>query len=326
MRYILSETTDPYFNIATEEFILRNIDDDVFYLYRNAPSIIIGKNQNTLSEINYDYIVAHDIPVVRRQSGGGAVFHDLGNLNFCFITKYSTKTDVSFESFTLPILEVLRDLGIDAQFTGRNDLSIDGKKISGNAQFHFKNRILHHGTLLFSSNITDLSAALKVKPYKLKKKGIKSVGSRVTNISSHLVAPLTIEQFIQHITDHMKDSERIQDKYTLSTADQAKIAKLVHDKYGTWDWNYGKSPKFSIEKVLSFSGGNIEYHLDVTKCIISSLKIYGDFFGKKDPAEIELALIGVPHQKESIEQALHNISIQEYFAKITLTEFIEGLF
>ena len=190
MLYIYNKNTNPYFNLAAEEYVLKEFQEECFMLWRNEPSIIVGKNQNTLAEINLDYVRQHKIPVVRRLSGGGAVFHDLGNLNFTFIVNEDVSSFSDFKRFTQPIIDVLRKLSVNAEFSGRNDITIDGKKISGNAQYYYKNRILHHGTLLFSSSITDLSAALKVRPVKFEDKGVKSVSKRVTNISEHLKEPL----------------------------------------------------------------------------------------------------------------------------------------
>jgi len=222
MRYIISDTIDPYFNIATEEYLLKNIHEDIFYLYRNAPSIIVGKNQNTISEINYDYVTKHKIPVVRRLSGGGAVFHDLGNLNYCFIADKHNILDASFQSFTHPIINALGELGVNAEFSGRNDITIDGLKCSGNAQYNYKNRILHHGTLLFASNIEDLSKALKVKEAKISGRGIKSYSSRVTNISSHLKHPMSIENFEEFIFSAVVEGHENQ-VYNLTSSDRAGI-------------------------------------------------------------------------------------------------------
>jgi len=178
--------TDPYFNLAAEEYALKNFKADCFMLWRNEPSIIVGKHQNTLAEINLDYVKKRNIKVGRRLSGGGAVFHDLGNLNFTFISTGAQENRlVDFRRFTMPILEVLQNLGIEAVFEGRNDLTIHGRKFSGNAEHVWKNRILHHGTLLFSSVLTDLSEALKVDPLKFRDKAVKSIRSRVTNISKH---------------------------------------------------------------------------------------------------------------------------------------------
>lgn len=326
MLYIYNKNTNPYFNLAAEEYVLKEFQEECFMLWRNEPSIIIGKNQNTLAEINLDYVRQHKIPVVRRLSGGGAVFHDLGNLNFTFIVNEDVSSFSDFRRFTQPIIDVLRKLSINAEFSGRNDITIDGKKISGNAQYYYKNRILHHGTLLFSSSITDLSAALKVRPVKFEDKGVKSVSKRVTNISEHLKEPITIEQFIDLIMNHIREQTGGREMYEFTQEDIKKIEKLVKEKYSTWEWNFGTSPDYSFKNEKKFTGGTVEVNLNVEKGIIKDIKIYGDFFGKYDVSEIENLLKGVKHSEEEIKKVLSNIDINDYFANITVDNLIEVMF
>lgn len=326
MLYIYNKNTNPYFNLAAEEYVLKKFQEECFMLWRNEPSIIIGKNQNTLAEINLDYVRQHKIPVVRRLSGGGAVFHDLGNLNFTFIVNEDVSSFSDFRRFTQPIIDVLRKLSINAEFSGRNDITIDGKKISGNAQYYYKNRILHHGTLLFSSSITDLSAALKVRPVKFEDKGVKSVSKRVTNISEHLKEPITIEQFIDLIMNHIREQTRGSEMYEFTQEDIEKIEKLVREKYSTWEWNFGTSPDYKFKNEKKFAGGTVEVNLNVEKGIIKDIKIYGDFFGKYDVSEVENLLKGVKHSEEEIRKVLSNIGMNDYFANITVDNLIEVMF
>ncbi|ABY91551.1 lipoate--protein ligase [Thermoanaerobacter sp. X514] len=326
MLYIYNKNTNPYFNLAAEEYVLKEFQEECFMLWRNEPSIIVGKNQNTLAEINLDYVRQHKIPVVRRLSGGGAVFHDLGNLNFTFIVNEDVSSFSDFKRFTQPIIDVLRKLSVNAEFSGRNDITIDGKKISGNAQYYYKNRILHHGTLLFSSSITDLSAALKVRPVKFEDKGVKSVSKRVTNISEHLKEPITIEQFIDLIMNHIREQTGGREMYEFTQEDIKKIEKLVKEKYSTWEWNFGTSPDYSFKNEKKFTGGTVEVNLNVEKGIIKDIKIYGDFFGKYDVSEIENLLKGVKHSEEEIKKVLSNIDINDYFANITVDNLIEVMF
>ncbi|EGD51162.1 lipoate--protein ligase [Thermoanaerobacter thermohydrosulfuricus] len=326
MLYIYNKNTNPYFNLAAEEYVLKEFQEECFMLWRNEPSIIVGKNQNTLAEINLDYVRQHKIPVVRRLSGGGAVFHDLGNLNFTFIVNEDVSSFSDFKRFTQPIIDVLRKLSVNAEFSGRNDITIDGKKISGNAQYYYKNRILHHGTLLFSSSITDLSAALKVRPVKFEDKGVKSVSKRVTNISEHLKEPITIEQFIDLIMNHIREQTGGSEMYEFTQEDIKKIEKLVKEKYSTWEWNFGTSPDYSFKNEKKFTGGTVEVNLNVEKGIIKDIKIYGDFFGKYDVSEVENLLKGVKHSEEEIRKVLSNIDMNDYFANITVDNLIEVMF
>ncbi|KHO61320.1 lipoate--protein ligase [Thermoanaerobacter sp. YS13] len=326
MLYIYNKNTNPYFNLAAEEYVLKEFQEECFMLWRNEPSIIVGKNQNTLAEINLDYVRQHKIPVVRRLSGGGAVFHDLGNLNFTFIVNEDVSSFSDFKRFTQPIIDVLRKLSVNAEFSGRNDITIDGKKISGNAQYYYKTRILHHGTLLFSSSITDLSAALKVRPVKFEDKGVKSVSKRVTNISEHLKEPFTIEQFIDLIMNHIREQTAESEMYEFTSEDIQKIEKLVREKYSTWEWNFGTSPDYSFKNEKKFTGGTVEVNLNVEKGIIKDIKIYGDFFGKYDVSEVENLLKGVKHSEEEIKKVLSNIDINDYFANITVDNLIEVMF
>jgi len=318
--------TDPYFNLAAEEYLLTGFTDDCFMLWQNGPSIIVGKNQNTNSEINVDYVQQNNIKVVRRLSGGGAVFHDLGNINFTFIQNSTDDKELQFQKYTRPILEVLQKLGVEARFEGRNDLTIDGKKFSGNAEFIRKNRILHHGTLLFSSKMTDLTQALKVNPLKYKDKSVKSVRSRVTNISEHLPQPLTIPEFIQTLMAHVTTKYHDAEMYSFTETDIAAIEQFVGSKYGTWDWNFGVSPQYSFKNVARINGGNLEILLDVQKGMIHNAKIYGDFFYRRDISELEAALKNTPHDKTAIKQKLRPFNIDDYLANGSLEELVEALF
>ena len=326
MLYILNNKTSPYFNLALEEYILKEFSQECFMLWQNSPSIIVGKNQNTLSEINIDYVKEHNIPVVRRLSGGGTVFHDLGNLNFTFIINDTENRFVDFKKFTLPIIEVLRKLSVNAELSGRNDLTIDGRKFSGNAQYKFKNRLLHHGTLLFTSNISDLVAALKVDPYKFEGKGIKSVESRVTNISEHLKQPLEIAGFKELIMEHIKTSHKEFDFYELTPQDINTVNRMVQDKYAEWEWNYGSSPSFNLKNHKKFNSGNLEVYLTVNNGIIEQFKLYGDFFGKCDINDIEQAVRGLRHEEKAVKSALSGFIMDNYISGIGIDDLIRMLF
>ena len=327
MLIIRRHNTDPYFNLATEEYILKNFEEDSFMLWRNAPSIIVGKHQNTLAEINVDYVKQNNIPVVRRLSGGGAVFHDLGNLNFTFISKGREETLIDFRKYTEPILEVLQKMGIPARFEGRNDLTIDGMKFSGNAEHIWKNRVLHHGTLLFSAHMPDLAKALQADPLKFKDKAVKSVRSRVTNISGHLKEPMTVQQFADLIQNHIVEKYPDATLTDLSDIDHEIIQELVRTKYSTWEWNFGYSPNYNFKKIIRIEAcGTIEFDLDVHNGTIRHIKIFGDYFSRFDTEDIEKALTGAGHNEQAILAALGPLNLGDYLANLTTEEFMSGLF
>ena len=281
--------TDPRINLAIEEYALKHLDINESYLlfYINKPSIIIGKNQNTIEEVNQDYVEQNDITVVRRLSGGGAVYHDLGNLNFSFITKDDGDSFHNFKKFTEPVVKALGKLGIQAELSGRNDIMAEGKKISGNAMFATRGRMFSHGTLLFNSEMDHIVSALKVKKEKIESKGIKSVRSRVGNIADFLKEPMTIEKFRSFILTNIFEGQSEIPEYVLTNEDWEKIHKISEERYQKWDWNYGKSPKFNLQASRRFPVGSIDIRLEVNKGNIENCKIYGDFFGVGDVAELE---------------------------------------
>lgn len=324
MLLINNTNINPYFNLAMEEYFLKNAKEDIFLLWQNENAIIVGKNQNTLSEINYDYVKNNNIKVVRRQSGGGAVFHDLGNINFTFIS-YNDNSFSDFKKFTMPIVAALKELNINAEFSGRNDLLINGCKFSGNAQYNYKNKVMHHGTLLFSSQISDMSNALKVKPIKFEGKSIKSVKARVTNISEHLKVPMDILEFKDLIMDCLYKTNTDNKYYTLSELDINNINKLVEEKYNTWDWNFGHSPKYSLYNELKYPGGNVEFNLNVEGGIIKDIKFFGDFFGKCDISHIENLLLNTKHEEESLKTILNSININDYFLGADTDVLVSGI-
>ncbi|WP_043933128.1 lipoate--protein ligase [Bacillus sp. EB01] len=316
--------TDPRINLAIEEYALKNLDINETYLlfYINGPSIIIGKNQNTVEEINTDYVEANGIHVVRRLSGGGAVYHDLGNLNFSFITKDDGESFHNFRKFTEPVVAALNRLGVNAELSGRNDLVVDGRKISGNAMFSTRGRMFSHGTLMLDSEIDAVVSALKVKKDKIESKGIKSVRSRVANISEFLDKKITMEEFRSLLLNYIFDGADHIPEYKLTDSDWEKIHQLSKERYQNWDWNYGKSPKFNLQRSHRFPVGSIDLRLEVDRGKIENCKIYGDFFGVGDVNEIEEKLKGLRYERSEIEKALKDVDIKHYFGNVTKEEFI----
>ncbi len=321
--------TEAYFNLALEEYLLKNKEENIFMLWRNNNAIIVGKHQNTLAEINTENVKEREIKVVRRLTGGGAVYHDLGNLNFTFIMGYDEdQAQIDFKKYTQPIIDVMADLGIKAEFSGRNDLLIDGKKFSGNAEhiYHQKKRVLHHGTLLFASEITDISNALNVNPLKFEGKAMKSVRSRVTNISSHLPQPLSVEEFRTKVMAHIVATNADTKPYQLDTEELNAVQELATEKYETWDWNYGYSPKYGLKNGIKTEGGHVEVHFNVAKGLISGVNIYGDFFVNKDIDSLKEALVGVAHREAAIEEKLTQMEAASYFNNISVQDLVKAFF
>ncbi|MDF2535225.1 MAG: lipoate--protein ligase [Bacillales bacterium] len=319
--------TDPKINLAIEEYALKNlaVDKTILLFYINKPSIIIGKNQNTIEEINQAYVNDHQIDVVRRLSGGGAVYHDLGNLNFSFITKDDGNSFHNFRMFTQPVIDALKSLGIQAELTGRNDIEVNGRKISGNAQFASRGRMFNHGTLIFNSEIEQLVSALNVKQEKIESKGIKSIRSRVANISEFLTEEMTMEEFKMNLLQSIFRGVSEIPTYEWTEADWIAIEKISEERYQNWDWNYGKSPSFNIQKQHRFPIGSIDARLTVENGRIESCKIYGDFFGIGDAAEVEDSLVGVKYTFEALSEALKEINVKHYFGNISHGELANML-
>ncbi|MGE7625417.1 lipoate--protein ligase [Viridibacillus sp. NPDC096237] len=321
--------TDPRINLAIEEYALKTMDvekDSFLLFYINQPSIIIGRNQNTVEEINTDYVEENGIIVVRRLSGGGAVYHDLGNLNFSFLTKDDGDSFQNFKKFTQPVVDALQNMGINSELSGRNDIMAEGRKISGNAQFSTKGRMFSHGTLLFDTEIDAVVSALKVKKEKIESKGIKSIRSRVANIVEFMKEPMTVEEFRLEILNSIFGGEENIQYYELTDEDWANIHKLSEERYQQWDWNYGQSPKFNLQRSHRFQSGSIDIRLEVKKGVMEEVYIFGDFFGVGEMVDVEQALVGKKYERNVIEEALNTIDIPTYFGGVTKEQFIQLIY
>lgn len=326
---IRNNCKDPHFNLALEEYVVKFLDSSESYviLWQNEPSVIIGRNQNTIEEINSKYINENNINVVRRLSGGGAVYHDLGNLNFTFIVNNEKDVASNFKIFTEPVINALRKFNVQAEFSGRNDITIEGKKFSGNAQYYYGKRLLHHGTILFNSNLSVVQDALNVKQEKIESKGVKSVKSRVTNVYPFLQKEISIDEFKDTLLKFfLNDEDYIEKEYILLEDDIDKIRDLMKNRYSNWEWNYGESPTFDIEKGKRFTGGKLELKFNVSDGVIKDLKINGDFFGKKEVSELESLLMRKKYRELDVKNLLQNIQFDNYFAGISIEDFIECMF
>ncbi len=326
---VINHSQDPYFNLALEEYFLKHKDlnDDLLILWQNEPAIVVGKNQNTYAELNLDYVEQHGIKVVRRMSGGGAVYHDSGNLNYTIIKNEGGAHQNDFSFFALPIIECLKKFGVSARFEGRNDILIDGKKFSGNAQYFYKNKVLHHGTLLFSSDLEVLTNALQPNREKYGSKAIKSVKSRVTNISDYLKERVSLTDFREALILSMfgENADSIKN-YELSREDIASIRTLRDRKYARWEWNFGNSPEMSYQKKIRFPAGSISLEMDIKNGTVSACKFHGDFFEGRPIEELELSLIGMQYDKAELKSYLQNTDISAYIYTLSNEAFEELFF
>ncbi len=327
MKYIVNNSHNPAYNVALEAYAFRELlaEDELFILWINEPTIVIGKHQNAIEEINKTYTDEHGIHVVRRLSGGGAVYHDLNNLNYTIISNKSQEGAFDFKTFSQPVIETLADLGVAANFTGRNDLEIDGKKFCGNAQAYYKGRMMHHGCLLFDVDMTVLGNALQVSKDKIESKGVKSVRARVTNILDELPEKMTVEAFSNQLLNKMKETYPDMTEYVLSDDELQKIQALADQQFGTWDWTYGKAPEYTIKRSVRYPAGKITTYANVEKSVIKGMKLYGDFFGIKDVADIEQTLIGLRYEYSDVLDKLQTIDTTQYFTNITPQEIAKAI-
>lgn len=324
---------DASLNIALETYLVENrlVDEPILLFYINDPSIIVGRNQNTIEEVNQAYVEEEGIRVVRRMSGGGAVYHDRGNFSFCFI-KDDDGSFRDFASFTQPVIEALHKMGAKgAELKGRNDLLIEDKKFSGNAMYAKNGRMTAHGTILFDADLDEVTKALKPRKEKFESKGIKSVRSRVTNIKPY-VSPeyqkLTTEEFRDLLLLEIFGVEsRDQVKeLKLTEADWAKVREIQAERFGNWDWNYGQSPAFAIQMSQKFPFGFVDFRFNVEQGVIKEVKVYGDFFGLGDISDVEDALVGVRFEREAVNQVFENLDFNKYFGRVTAEEILSLIF
>lgn len=330
MKYLQTHSVDPEYNLAFEEYCFKNLpleNESYFFLWINSPAIIVGKNQNAYAEINLEYVQENNIKLVRRITGGGAVYHDLGNLNFSFIEKNDDSKKIDFKKYYSYIIKALRDLGLDAQLSGRNDVTIDGKKCIGASQAIWENRVLSNGCILFDVKLDALSKALTVRPEKLKAKGVKSVSARVENILQSLKNKISIEQFKDHLLKSIFEQrgEKVTE-YKLSEPELLGIKKIYDTRFSLKSWNYGKSPNTKFKNYKYFPQGAIEIFFDVENNRIQNLKILGDFFSTSDITELENLVNGSNYEEIDLAQKLSKVNLEKYFGSILTKDFVSMFF
>ncbi|KRK46946.1 lipoate--protein ligase [Secundilactobacillus kimchicus] len=332
MRYVSMKAHDIGRNLATEQYLMNNKDfgEPLLLFYYETPCIIVGRNQNTLEEINQKYVDEHHITVTRRLSGGGAVYQDLGNLCFSFVLDSDSEEFGDFKSFVQPIVDALHQMGAKSvEVSGRNDILVDGKKFSGNAMYTKNGKTFSHGTLMLDVDQDVIANALNVPEDKIKSKGIKSVRSRVANLKPYLAPEyqnITVPEFRDILLKelfHVDSLDEIKDKeYVVTPDEQTEIDKIYEDYYNNWDWVYGNSPEFTVKKRQHFDAGTIDARFLVDQGKIKSVTFYGDFFGPKDATEIADLLQGVRYDKKSVTEALAEVDTNQYFMGIPKEQLV----
>lgn len=319
MIYIETGSSDVYYNFGLEYYftVEKRLPDTVFLFWRTTPTLMVGKYQNVLEEINKPYTEAHGIRIVRRMSGGGTIYTDEGGWQFTFI-QHQNAQEIEFRQYIAPVVDALREMGVDAGFNGRNDLTIGDRKFSGNAQYRLADCIVHHGSLLFDTDIEQMVASTTVDSSKILSKSIKSVRDRVTNISEHLPYPLSPEEFKQRMVRHIMAGST--DVYHVTPEDDARIRTLAMTQFAAWEKIYGADPKFNIERTGRFAGGKIQFKIDVQKGIIRHASVYGDFFSTLDADTICAAIIGCRYDRPSVLLALRAHGIDTAIYRITAEE------
>ena len=325
MRCILNDETDPTFNGAAEEYLLNNSHEACFMLWRNHKAVVIGRNQNAMAQINADTVEREGVAVVRRISGGGAVYHDLGNVNFTFIMPAAGEYAIDFQSYTRPIQSFLNRLGIVAVLDGRSDLIVGGMKVSGNAQHIHRQRVLHHGTLLFDTDLEMLAEVLQPAPANYDDKAVRSNPRRVTNIRAHLVAPVSVKRFMDRLMAHIC---RVYDgaPAILSAAEKSAIAALADSKYKRWEWNFGEAPEYRFRKATPYPQGTIEVCLQVQKGIIRALRLEGAGFGTAQAAAVKAGLHGCRHNRGAVKERLCRIAFDANIENASIGQLLDCLF
>ena len=326
MRYLKNPSTNPYYNMAFDEYCLESlpIDEPIFFLWQNRPAVIVGYNQEVNTEVNLDYLKEKGIDLVRRVTGGGAVYHDLENLNYTIVGR-SEDLERDYPEYAALMMKALQALGVPATLSGRNDILVDGKKVSGFAKRVCKNRLMVHGTLMYNVDVDVLTHVLNPSTTKLQSKGIASVRSRVTNLCNYLPELSDIQAFKNRLEEILSNNYS-DAEYKLSEADLANIQQLTDEKFATWEWNYGRSPKATLVHSARLACGTVEIHLTLAENRIASCRFGGDFLGNLPASDVEKALTGIPYEINEIRKCLSKLEISRYFDRVSADNLLEMMF
>ena len=326
MRYLKNPSTNPYYNMAFDEYCLESlpIDEPVFFLWQNKPAVIVGYNQEVNTEVNLDYLKEKGIDLVRRVTGGGAVYHDLENLNYTIVGR-SEDLERDYPEYAALMMKALQALGVPATLSGRNDILVDGKKVSGFAKRVCKNRLMVHGTLMYNVDVDVLTHVLNPSTTKLQSKGIASVRSRVTNLCNYLPELSDIQAFKNRLEEILSNNYS-DAEYKLSETDLAHIQQLTDEKFATWEWNYGRSPKATLVHSARLACGTVEIHLTLAENRIASCRFGGDFLGNLPASDVEKALTDIPYEINEIRKCLSKLEISRYFDRVSADNLLEMMF
>ena len=321
VHYMETGSTDPCYNLALEQYVLEHRKaGDWLLLWQNANTVVIGLNQNAAEEINPSFIADYGITVVRRMTGGGAVYHDLGNLNYSFISDVGDMEALSIRRFTEPVCRALAAMGVEAQTSGRNDILVDGKKISGVAQRIVGGRILHHGTLLFDSDPKMIAGALRADPEKFRSKSAKSIRARVGNLRDYLPPETDLAQFQAGILRELTEEGLTRE--SLNEDELLEIRQLAEDKYRSWEWTYGRSPDFDFCNRAHYGGGTLEVRMNVHRGLICDIAFFGDFMAVAPLDALTKSLKGVRREADALSELFSRFDIPSLFGGITANEVL----
>lgn len=326
MRYLKNPSTNPYYNMAFDEYCLESlpIDEPVFFLWQNRPAVIVGFNQEVNTEVNLDYLKENGIDMVRRVTGGGAVYHDLENLNYTIVGR-SEDLERDYPEYASLLAKALQTLGVPATLSGRNDILVEGRKVSGFAKRVCKNRLMVHGTLMYNVDVDVLTHVLNPSTTKLQSKGIASVRSRVANLCDYLPDIPDIQTFNQRLEEILSNNYT-DTEYQLTETDLTNIQRLTDKKFATWEWNYGRSPKATLVHSARLACGTVEIHLTLSENRIASCRFGGDFLGNLPASDVEKALTGIPYEINEIRKCLSKIEINRYFDRVLVDDLLEMMF